>query len=442
MIKNLVELYGRQIDETMIDSKLLKSSLIKRYFPIEVHNNHIHCKRCGQDSNKINAELPNDNYYCPICINLGRVTFKKQLCYLDEPNNFKISNPILTWEGKLTNLQKDCSRDIINVFNQNKKHLLWAVTGAGKTEMLFKGIEEAIKQNKRICIASPRIDVCNELFPRIQAAFKNTDMILLHGRQDEEYRYTQITVCTTHQLLKFYRAFDVLIIDEVDSFPYVSDAGLHFAAQNACKINSSLLYLTATPSEDLIKLVKHNELNISYLPLRFHRHLLPEINNKLIGNWRLRINKQKLPFKLLNLINNKIESNQRFLLFVPRIKDLGPLSELLKMKFNPQLWETVHSTDDKRIEKVQKMRDEKILFLITTTILERGVTFPGIDVIVLGAEDNIFSISALVQIAGRVGRKNDRPFGEVTFLINYYTKTIKKAVKQIKYMNKLGQKLL
>ncbi|WP_105957063.1 DEAD/DEAH box helicase [Apilactobacillus quenuiae] len=442
MIKNIAELYGRQIDEMMIDPNLLKSNLIKKYFPIEINNNHIHCKRCGQDSNRIDITLPNDNYYCPICINLGRVTFKNRLCYLDEPNDFKKPNKILTWEGKLTKLQNTCSKNIINVFNQNKKHLLWAVTGAGKTEMLFKGIEDAIKQNKRICIASPRVDVCNELFPRIKVAFKNTDIILLHGRQDEDYRYTQITVCTTHQLLRFYHAFDVLIIDEVDSFPYVSDPGLHFAAQNACKRIASLLYLTATPSDDLIKLVNQNKLSISYLPLRFHQHLLPEINNKLIGNWRLKLNKEKLPFQLVALINKKINNNQRFLLFVPRVKDLKPLSDLLKIKFNAQLWETVHSTDDDRIKKVQKMRDEKILFLITTTILERGVTFPGIDVIVLGAEDDIFSTSALVQIAGRVGRKNDRPFGEVIFLINHYTRTIKKAVKQIKYMNKLGRKLL
>lgn len=29
----------------------------------------------------------------------------------------------------------------------------------------------------------------------------------------------QLVICTTHQLMKYYQAFDLLIIDEVDSFP-------------------------------------------------------------------------------------------------------------------------------------------------------------------------------------------------------------------------------
>ncbi|UQS85071.1 DEAD/DEAH box helicase family protein [Apilactobacillus apisilvae] len=442
MIKTLEDLYGRQIDEYDIDQSIKKYSKIKQYTPIKINNNHIYCKRCGQTSDKDSSYLPNNQYYCPLCINLGRVSSDHKLYYLSEPNNFEKIEDILTWDGNLTDLQIECSKKIIDVFHNNEKHLLWAVTGAGKTEMLFSGIESAINDKKRICIASPRVDVCIELFPRIKAAFNNIDMILLHGRQTEEYRYCQLTVCTTHQLLRFYNAFDVLIIDEVDSFPYVADEGLHFAANNACKEKSSTLYLTATPTDNLLKLVNNKQLSISYLPLRFHRHLLPEIKNKFIGDWRMKLKKDKLPKKLINLIKNRVEQKQRFLLFVPRVQDLMPISKALERYFNTSLWDTVHSTDEKRLAKVQRMRNNEVLFLITTTILERGVTFPGIDVIVLGAEDDLFSTSALVQIAGRVGRKNERPYGDVIFLSHYYTNVIKKAIKQIKYMNKLGRKLL
>ncbi len=88
------------------------------------------------------------------------------------------------------------------------------------------------------------------------------------------------------------------------------------------------------------------------------------------------------------------------------------------------------------------MRQKKVKFLITTTILERGVTFPGIDVIILGADDEVFSVSSLVQIAGRVGRKRDRPTGNVDFFIASYTKRVVDAQNQIKHMNYLGAKLL
>ena len=46
--------------------------------------------------------------------------------------------------------------------------------------------------------------------------------------------------------------------------------------------------------------------------------------------------------------------------------------------------EAVHAEDPNRKEKVQKMRNKDIPLLLTTTILERGVTFPNIDVAVVG----------------------------------------------------------
>lgn len=73
---------------------------------------------------------------------------------------------------------------------------------------------------------------------------------------------------------------------------------------------------------------------------------------------------------------------------------------------------TVHAADEQRLEKVQLMRDHKVLFLVTTSILERGVTFPEIDVLVLGADDAVFfqvrhwykfQVEQVVQFRGQRG---------------------------------------
>lgn len=82
------------------------------------------------------------------------------------------------------------------------------------------------------------------------------------------------------------------------------------------------------------------------------------------------------------------------------------------------------------------MRKQEIDALITTTILERGVTFPGIDVAVLGADDVVFSMAALVQIAGRVGRSPQRPKGTVLFICPMLNRNIKRAQAHIKFMNR------
>lgn len=88
---------------------------------------------------------------------------------------------------------------------------------------------------RRIALASPRVDVCLELFPRIQAVFPHEAIALLHGNSQESYRYTKLVICTTHQLLKFHQAFDLLIVDEVDSFPFVNNEHLYYGVRNARK---------------------------------------------------------------------------------------------------------------------------------------------------------------------------------------------------------------
>jgi competence protein ComFA len=108
-------------------------------------------------------------------------------------------------------------------------------------------------------------------------------------------------------------------------------------------------------------------------------------------------------------------------------------------QFDPMIV-AVHAEDPDRKEKVQRMRSKEIPILLTTTILERGVTFPNIDVAVVGSEDDIFTESALVQIAGRAGRSKDHPDGVVTFFHYGKTEAMQKAQKQIIAMNREGVK--
>lgn len=237
------------------------------------------CNRCGS---RVKHRLPNNKWYCRGCIGLGRideedVLIRQKSEYLFESKN----NGGLTWEGQLTPLQQKISDGLVQNYQQKKNSLVHAVTGAGKTETLFRLIAQCMQNGQRVCIATPRIDVVNELFPRFKAAFAEIEIGKYHGREYKEPGLEQLTICTTHQLMKFYHAFDLLVIDEVDSFPYVGDPQLHFAAKNAVKKDGVRVYLTATPTPDLLEEAKQGRLQILKLNRRFHGGLLPVPKEKL-----------------------------------------------------------------------------------------------------------------------------------------------------------------
>jgi competence protein ComFA len=127
-----------------------------------------------------------------------------------------------------------------------------------------------------------------------------------------------------------------------------------------------------------------------------------------------------------------------FLLFVPEVDDVKRVvAQLTGTDINIL---GTYATDEKRLEKVQAMRAKQIDGLITTTILERGVTFKGIDVLILGGDENIFTATALIQIAGRCGRSLERPTGNVTVYAREKTKQLMTAIAEINYLNILGKK--
>ena len=181
---------------------------------------------------------------------------------------------------------------------------------------------------------------------------------------------------------------------------------------------------------------------LSYLPLRYHGHLLPQIKVRLAFGWRRRLERQQLPSQVIQQLQETLKEGHRFLLFIPHIADLALVEAALRHSFTTFRFATVHASDPQRLEKVQKMRDGDYDFLVTTSILERGVTFPEIDVYVLGADDPVFSSSALVQIAGRAGRAQSRPTGRVIFWINCNCRQVNQAVSQVKYLNRKGQRLI
>lgn len=417
--------YGRQLVQPKIDA--IPDNLISSATFIDNV-----CQRCGQN---VHGELPNNHFYCRACLALGRVSSHDVLLSLPEPNNFK-GDDILSWDGQLTQQQQVVSSDLLETLSQQREHLVWAVTGAGKTEMLFPVIHQALTQKYRVAIVSPRVDVIIELAPRLHQAFSHTDMVVLHGAQTEDYRYTPLVLATTHQMLRFKSAFDLLIVDEVDSFPYAGDHMLAYAVKNARKISSAVIYLSATPTKALQQQVKRQVLTTSYLPLRFHQHLLPVLKTTIVGPWR-----KKLPSKFLRQIKQFNQTQRRFLIFVPKVSDLIGVYQNINKHFPKMLGDHVYAGDLKRQEKVQNMRDQTIQYLVTTTILERGVTFPGIDVLILGADEKIFSENALVQIAGRVGRNKDRPTGLVKAYVQHTNFKVYAAQRQIKQMNKLGKQL-
>ena len=372
------------------------------------------CERCGKLPTRGPCMCGKRCYYCRHCLIFGKLRTCDRL--VTDPRPLDPVRPDYHTELNLTSDQQRIADAIIRTIDQQAKLLVHAVCGAGKTPMLFPGIERALCTNRRVLITTPRADVVRELTGHLTQAFQQATIVSLFGGSAERLGLGDITISTTHQLIHYRACFDVVFIDEVDAFPYRTDRTLHRYVRQATAPGASLILLSATPS------LRDQRLPTVRLMRRYHGFPLP-------------IPRLRIPYTKQDIVDwLRTHATQPRLLFVPQVAALETWQTFLHQQGIG--CETVHAADPDRVTKVARFRQTTGI-LLTTTILERGVTLAGVQVAVLDA-DQSFSSAALIQISGRVGRSADFPEGDVVFFANDRSDAMYEAIDHIKRANREG----
>lgn len=372
--------------------------------------------------------------YCRHCIQMGRMSSCTELLIWEGPPPAGQKSHKLDWKSEFTPLQKKASNELADSIRKGKSHLIHAVCGAGKTEILFTAIHDALNRKKRVCIATPRTDVVLELAPRLQEVFPQTTVHALYGGAPQSFLHAPLVIATTHQLYRLEEAFDVMIVDEADAFPYTYDPSLQKAVQKAKKKQAPIAFVTATPSAELLQLKKTG--SYSFIPSRYHGYPLPVPRFSSLWRYDKVIKKRRIPKKLKEWTMKRITESEPFLIFFPTIELMEQAISLFQ-QLDPAI-EAVHAEDADRKDKVIRLRNEELKGLLTTTILERGITIKNVQVAVVGAEREIFTASALIQISGRAGRNKHFPTGDIVFFHHGITIEMDTAKEEIERLNREG----
>lgn len=279
--------------------------------------------------------------------------------------------------------------------------------------MVYKSIEYYINNNKIVGFAIPRKDVVIEIYHRLKKDYKNIDVVCVYGG-NSKVTNGQIIVLTTHQLARYKKYFDLLILDEADAFPYYKNELLNQFLKNS--VNGPIIYLSATLKSKDIKTCN----NIVMVNRRFHNYDLPV---PIYIKYHI-YNKEKILNDVINSLNNK-----QILIFVPTIEIGKKLQKTTNYHF-------IYSSFVNKQEIIDLFKNKKIKILITTSILERGMTFFDVQVIVFEANHKLFDKSSLIQISGRVGRKIKAPKGNVYFLATNKSESMSQCIKEIMSKNK------
>ncbi len=374
------------------------------------------CKRCGNTD--INYFYQGSKgFYCRKCVSFKRILLEDDISALDfdtDPNSSEYS-----FEYSLTPLQEKVSDSCLECVLQGKDVLLKAVCGAGKTEIVVKTISYYLKRKLKVCYAISRKEVVIDLYARFNKIFSNANVVALYGGHHDKTK-GDLIICTTHQLYRYYKTFDLLILDEVDAYPLANNTPLINIALNSTK--GPIIFSTATVNNFLNDILKKR--NYEKLELYVRPTYKPLIIPKLFISFKVII-----CLYLFYLLKNM---KQQCIIFVSSKRLCTYFYYAFKHLINCTY---VYSDLEKRDENIKAFRNKKYQFIFSTTVLERGITIKDVNVIVVSFNKNVFDEGSLVQMLGRVGRNFNNPYGEAYILSSHKDIEIEKAINNLKENN-------
>jgi competence protein ComFA len=362
------------------------------------------CERCLNTDLRTFVKI-RDQWICRRCIAYQGEDVQTVFC--EDTVGYKLSFELTQAQIEISNQTKTLVK--------TSDVLIWAVCGAGKTELVMETIQDQLNRSQCVGVAVARKQVALQLHQRFKDAFPSLKVIVVcegHTRDLEGH----LMITTTHQLYRFKKTFDCLILDEPDAFPYRNNPVLEGFMRQAVK--GHIIYLTATPDKKLLKRVQQGKLKMLTLNQRPHHMPLP-IPELIFSPFWVQV-------IILSMILKR--SDKAWLIFVPSLKVGGWLAKILNLPF-------AHASSVNLDELIHGFKTKTIKRMITTTVLERGVTFSDIQVAILKADHRVFDTAVLTQIAGRVGRDPAYPSGEVKFFCNRLSNALRNCLHDLKRAN-------
>lgn len=374
------------------------------------------CPKCGNRDPKY-IGLRNGKPYCRLCL-----SFKGK-----EAHDFRsFSKPVsYSLRYPLSEEQQELSNQLLENFKNGQNSFVSAVCGSGKTEIVLQVIQYAISVGYKVGFTVPRRDVALELAQRFREIFTDLTITVVCGGHTDRL-YGDLIICTTHQLFRYTSFFDLLVFDEVDAFPYKGSIVLKAFFEKCQK--GHFVMLSATPENTFLLDFGKKGGKVLSLNFRYHKYPLP-VPQILVRPPGL------ILLELLTHVRRLLDVGKQIFIFVPTISMCEDIGKILG-KTMKKPGKSVHSKEKERSRIIEKFRKKEYQYLVTTAVLERGVTVTDLQVIVYHAEHPVYDQYSLVQIAGRVGRKISAPTGEVLFIGNKVSEAMERAVASIERSNK------
>ena len=229
----------------------------KQYEAIEVFQNKSELSRPGLKANKISKTI------LDALISKGFIEIKSL-----NRNELKANKKLNTDAFFELNVEQNKIYKSIKNSSTNFAHLIFGVTGSGKTEIYFHLIRDFVEKRKQVLILVPEIGLTPNLKAEIERRFGEDDVALLHSEMSEKDRahawndmnkgFKSILIGTRSAIFTPFKDLGLIVVDEEHDSSYKQIDGFRYSARDVAVYRANLekisvIMCSATPSLESLK---------------------------------------------------------------------------------------------------------------------------------------------------------------------------------------------
>jgi len=189
----------------------------------------------------------------------------------------------------LTSKQKEIYETI--AVSEKRSHLIFGITGSGKTEIYIEAARDAVKKGKSVIYLVPEIGLSTQIHERLYKVFGD-NLILYHSNLTRNQRLANwkkfykgqamIVVGTRSAVFLQCPKLGLIIIDEEHDSSYKEQSSPRYNARRiafhrSVTENAHLILGSATPSVETLYAAENGIIELHTLNERYGESRLPEI---------------------------------------------------------------------------------------------------------------------------------------------------------------------
>lgn len=355
------------------------------------------------------------------------------LLYAADNYNLNRAKNVNVRMGKVTEAIKKAGIGFYNFIKSKRNSgILWCAPNSFEYDSVVEGIAEIIKRGGKVLFATSTF-ITNEALSAMKGALEGARVGMIYGFEPD-YKKNDVCVCSYSEFPCFYKAFDLVILDQRYLFLERPVQNITYIYQKAAKEKGKFLNITCYPERDKKSFFRSTPEIIS-IPVTYRKNPIPE--PRIITSRFLKGAEAFFPQMVLDVIKWSLKENSKLIIFVP---DEG---EVHKVYYYLTTLEGIdRDIIDLSYEKdktpLLRFKRGEVRILISMDLKDTTHIIEDINIIVMNSDDEVYGVDSLINIAAMASMGTGKKLREVMFVATQENERLSLAKSTIRNINRIS----